>query len=143
MPVVALIAGARRERQRAGCSRRADVEGQYLTGLVWPRGNVGREVKDGLRSRVLSNCRRISSNRERRRIVDGRHVNRHRVRRWIEIGAAAVVLHLEGEGRVRSAELIGHRRELQQTAVDVGHWNKVAGVDRNVVIRQAFRRWAA
>ena len=60
----------------------------------------------------------------RRRVVDRRDVDRHRVRRRIEIdaavGRAAVVLHLEGEAGVAAAVGVGRRREHQLAGRDVG-----------------------
>ena len=38
--------------------------------------------------------------------------------------------------RAGRAEVIGNRREFQQSAIDVGDRNEVTGIDRNVVVRQ-------
>ena len=56
--------------------------------------------------------------------LTGVDVDRHRVRRRIEVdaavGRAAVVLHLEGEAGVAGAVGVGRRREHQLARRDVG-----------------------
>ena len=57
------------------------------------------------------------------------------------MGGAAVVLHLEGEGRVGGAVGVGGRGEPEQVRGDVGRADELAGDDGDAVVGEAARAW--
>ena len=84
--------------------------------------SVSLRLQVGLRERlrrVLVGRRRVVD--RHRRVVDRRHRDRHRVRRRIQvhsaIGRPAVVLHLEREGRIRSADSFASGANFRLPAV--------------------------
>ena len=68
----------------------------------------------------------------------GKHGDGHGFGRGIEINAAvgrtAVILHLEGEARVRVADCVGRRSEHQQAGIDVADRDKLASGNRDTVV---------
>src|SRR5262249_51915142 len=96
----------------------------------------GREAGGALEARIEQRARGRHIERQVRRVGDRRDVDRHRVGRGVEIGAAvgrtAVVLHLEGEARIagaggRAGRRVASREEGQLAGRDGGRRHELAG----------------
>ena len=116
-------AGAGQEREPRGGTQgqRAVSCHQFDLHRTRPCVDVGDRYGIGACNRKKQWCVGRAGLRARygsdRRVVDRGHVHRHRARRGIEfdagVGSAAVVLHLEREGRISGAIGVGGRRELE------------------------------
>ena len=108
-----------------------------------PAGDQRRHQRAAVPRRVFVDSREVVRAGEHRRIVGRHHVKRHHARRCFEIdaavGRAAVVLHLEGELRIRRAERIERRRVGKLAGVDVRHAHELPGCHRNTIVGEAAR----
>ena len=131
-----------REFQTARYRQRRDLDvGERVGGTVGSIGESEVAGGEGVR-RVFKHGHRLVG--ARRRVIDRRHVDRHRPRSGVEInaavGGAAVVLHLEGKARVARAVGIRRRREREIARRDVCRRNKLPGGNGHTGKFHAARR---